>query len=215
MTNDAKGTGVAPRRRAPAKAIKAAAPHPRKVAAAPPLPPPGWYPDPVAPDTTRYWDGEGWTGEAESTQDTDAHRDPATVATTAGRISFHGRSMRVYGLSVEQIGVWRRIARQFETVSEPLPRNATKEMRETRQKHLQRALDRALDMVMSVLVDEPDQEWIETQLLTNKITLQQAIRVISLTIEDFTARNSTGDGADGPGNRAQRRAADTKARRRA
>jgi uncharacterized RDD family membrane protein YckC len=25
---------------------------------------PGWYPDPAAPDTQRYWDGEQWIGEA-------------------------------------------------------------------------------------------------------------------------------------------------------
>ncbi|NUS73078.1 MAG: RDD family protein [Corynebacteriales bacterium] len=24
---------------------------------------PGWYPDPAAPQTQRYWDGEGWIGE--------------------------------------------------------------------------------------------------------------------------------------------------------
>lgn len=32
-----------------------------------PLPPPGWYPDPSAPSSTRYWDGAQWT----------AHRAPA------------------------------------------------------------------------------------------------------------------------------------------
>ncbi len=29
-------------------------------AATPPLPPPGWYPDPANPTTMRWWDGSAW-----------------------------------------------------------------------------------------------------------------------------------------------------------
>ncbi len=221
MTNDAKGTTtVAPRKRAPTKATtgpaKTAAPRARKATAAPPpLPPAGWYPDPAAPDTTRYWDGEGWAAaDPEST--VDAHDWEKQTAAAAGRITFHGRSMRVHSLSVEQIGVWRRVARQFETANEPLPSRATDQMVETRKKHLARALDRAMEIILTVLVDESDQDWVETQLLTRRLSLNEAVKIISLAIEDFTARNSAEDNAEAPDrNRAQRRAADAKARRRA
>ncbi|MCP2325808.1 putative RDD family membrane protein YckC [Hamadaea flava] len=36
---------------------------------------PGWYPDPADPDTTRYWDGEGWADQQTE--------DPSTPAGTA------------------------------------------------------------------------------------------------------------------------------------
>lgn len=28
-----------------------------------PLPPPGWYPDPLSPDRERFWDGQSWTAQ--------------------------------------------------------------------------------------------------------------------------------------------------------
>jgi hypothetical protein len=177
MTNDAKGTTAAPRKRAPTKA----APRPRKAATTTPA--------------------------------TEAAVNPDGSTT----IDFQGRSMRVHSLTLEQIGVWRRVARQFETLNEPLPRNATEDMRAARAKSLQGVVDRCLDIVLSVLVDEADQEWIMTRMLGHQLTFTEAVPIISLAIEAFTARH--GDDPNQAVDKAEYQAAvrrgQAKARRRA
>ena len=34
-----------------------------------PLPPPGWYPDPLSPDRERFWDGQGWSAQTRELAD--------------------------------------------------------------------------------------------------------------------------------------------------
>jgi uncharacterized RDD family membrane protein YckC len=44
---------------------------------------PGWYPDPAAPETQRYWDGEQWVGAALPVEVPDPPTPPPAVATPA------------------------------------------------------------------------------------------------------------------------------------
>jgi hypothetical protein len=194
----------APRKRAPAKTAKAApskttkaalaTTRSRAAAAGAPTPPPGWYPDPAAPDMQRYWDGDGWVGTSLPVNDPAPAGPDAANPAPSGRILFQGRTMRVHNVSIEQIGVWRRIVRQFEGADEPLPADASDEVVMARSQRLQRLLDRTFDIILSMLVDEADIEWVETQLLTHELTLNQAVKIITLAIEEFKARQAPTNG---------------------
>jgi uncharacterized RDD family membrane protein YckC len=47
--------------------------------------PPGWYKDPVEPTTQRYWDGEGWLGEAIPAEATPPSGPPRLAGAPGGR----------------------------------------------------------------------------------------------------------------------------------
>lgn len=115
-------------------------------------------------------------------------------------IEFEGRRMLVRRPSIEQIAMYRRIAKQME---------ALKDREITTAKEGESVViifDRAAKMIESVLVDADDREWVQDQLLAGrKISdlvpiLRQAIDKIG---EQAAARKTTGPAARGRARRTR------------
>lgn len=206
MANQTTATKRAPAKKAAAAPAKASpakkAPAARKALSAVPdrpaqtstLPPPGWYVDPAAEHTKRYWDGEGWFGDS-LTLDAPTPAGPlapkASIPTQPAPagvgqapadgapevdlqfVVFGDRRIRTRPLDVDLVTVWNRIARRMSK-----PEALTAE-------NIGDTLDRALKMIQSIMADEADRDWLEDQLLEGTMTLQQASSIISKAVEQF------------------------------
>ena len=179
----------------------------------------GWYVDTDDPTLMRYWDGDAWLGgpipapttadPTTSGDDEDDDEDQAAAAAGPSTILFNGRTMAVRDVTAEQISVWQRIAEQLQAVNAAPPGEETADESQARKRRTAKALHRALKVIMSVLVHETDQEWVEDEMMAGHLTLEKAAEIVSLAVDAFTTKH------EGAPNRAARRAAaPPKARRR-
>lgn len=184
-----------------AKKTTPAAPRARKPATSPsaPLPSPGWYIDPAAPSTQRFWDGEGWTGDSIAATP-DELRDPALQFPQPQRldtlpITFRGHELIVQRPSPEQLVVWRRVATRMT--------DALHTGQQVTNQEAAQLLDRGISVITSVIANRVDKDWLEDQMLDGVLTLVQAAEVLNLTIDAFTGPQPAP--TTGPKPRARRR----------
>jgi hypothetical protein len=105
-------------------------------------------------------------------------------------ITFKGRSMWVRLPSPGALLVWERTIKKLQT----LPDGGWNGQ------EVILALERARRIVDSLLVNKADIEWLDDQMLTDDIGLEETADIIKMTIKAFAP-------AEGEGNREDRRAA--------
>lgn len=157
--------------------------------------------------------------KAPAAKTTPAPRKAAPRATTAvpkpkpeklapGTILFHGRVMKVHKLAAEQLGIWRRMQKRFVTLQGEMEaaraRAANGNPEEVAaalaviQERAGRALDQVIELITSVLADEVDHDWIESELLHKRMDLLEAANVITLAVQSFVDGHNTKAPNTGP-----------------
>jgi hypothetical protein len=94
---------------------------------------------------------------------------------TEREIEFRGRTMWAKLPSDEQILVYSRTLKQLDSP----------EAQSWNGEQALKALDRTLRIVQAVLVNRLDREWLEDEMLEERITLPDACQIIQLTAEAF------------------------------
>lgn len=89
-------------------------------------------------------------------------------------IEFRGRKMWVRLPRPEQILVWRRVLNQLQTVDESW--NGAQVLQ---------ALERTRKIIDSTLVHATDKDWLDDEMLDGTLTLIDAARLITMTLEAF------------------------------
>lgn len=132
-------------------------------------------------------------------QETVPAGDPGTGDQTAV-IVFGDRHMRVRQPGIEQIAMYRRIAKQMEALGSHQI-TTTKEG-----ENAVKLFDRAAKMIESVLVDEDDREWVEDQLLAGR-RISDLIPILRSAIdkigEQAAARQATAPATRGRARRTR------------
>lgn len=107
-------------------------------------------------------------------------------------IQFKGRTLWVRMPTPEQLLVWRRTLRKLEGVTDGGDWNAEQVMN---------ALERARSIVDSTLVNAPDVDWLDDEMLAKRADLKDVVEIIQMTVDRFA------EAAQSEGNRETRRAA--------
>lgn len=112
-------------------------------------------------------------------------------------ITWRGRTIRVKLPTIEQMTMYRRLARRFQELGEAAnaPGAEPMDMEEATGHY-----DRAVKLITSILVNRVDLEWLEDEMLEGKVRLPDAAELMRLAISELGERN-----APEP-NREQRRA---------
>lgn len=85
------------------------------------------------------------------------------------------RTMLVNAPTPEQLAVYQRTAARFD-----------RDLTTMSEAEASKALDRSVRVVVSVLADQADVEWVEDQFLDGNLTLVEAAAILTLTIEAFS-----------------------------
>lgn len=120
---------------------------------------------------------------------------PETAADPAESrpVDFYGRQIHVKRPTAEQIAVWQRVAKRFAAVDKDTMTNEA----------AMRSLDQAMRVVESTLADPEDMEWLEDQLLSGVLRLDQVMDIIGLVTDAWN--DNTAAPTNGPAPRARRR----------
>lgn len=97
------------------------------------------------------------------------------------------RTMRVKLPTPEQLAVWRRTVEWFERAGDNLTGEPA-----------QKALGRIVKIIMSVLADDADIEWVEDQLLDGQLTAVRAADILTLTVDQFADQAKNKAPKNGP-----------------
>jgi len=210
---------AAAKKAAPAKKTAKKAPAKASVPAAP-LPPPGWYLDPADQTQRRYWDGDGYIGDPISADVDPSGLGPPTGAAPTesdddgdparpkGTIEFRDRTMKVRMPTAEQLAVWKRLANRAQFIGtaaeppKPCPEckgsgcDTCHGTGSARPGEIMKLYDRALKIVMSVLVDEHDRDWVEDEFLEGRLEILAASEILTKTVDEMVkaknAKSGTG-----------------------
>jgi hypothetical protein len=115
----------------------------------------------------------------------------APVAMPEQEIEFAGRKLWVKMPSPEQLLVWKRTLVQLQNA----------DVSGWNGEQVMKALERTRKIIDSLLVHDADKEWLDDQMLDEKIGLMDTAGIINGTVTAFA------DAAEREGNRETRRAA--------
>jgi hypothetical protein len=110
-------------------------------------------------------------------------------------VDFHGRQIRVATPDEVQLAVIKMFADEYGDIKPGTRIELNKIISMSKQ---------AILCVQSVMIDEDDRQWVKEQLLARRIDLQAAMVILNDAMKQLRIVNS--------GNRAERRAAEKKAR---
>lgn len=113
-----------------------------------------------------------------------------TPAAATAVVEFRGRSINVVGPSPEQIAVYQLTADRFARLGDDMRAGKLDGVAAVK------ALARTIGIVKSVMADEHDREWIESELLDRRLTLQDVQPIVRDALDALAAAH---------GNREDRR----------
>lgn len=108
-------------------------------------------------------------------------------------IELKGRKMWARMPSPEQLLVWKRTLNQLQGA----------DVKGWNSAQVMKALERSRMIVDSLLVHEVDKEWLDDEMLADRLKMMEAASIIQLTVDAFAAA------AEAEGNRETQRAAKT------
>lgn len=110
-----------------------------------------------------------------------------------------GRSIEVNGKTIlvkqptgEQLAIWKRVATRMAKVTLTTADEASA------------AIDRILDIIMAVMPDEADHDWLETQLIKGTMDLHGAAQILQQALDAFGMGSAAAAPTTGPVARRRR-----------
>lgn len=132
-------------------------------------------------------------GSAE-TAEVDAATEPAGKPESRP-VDFYGRQIQAKRPTPEQVAVWQRVAKRFAAIDKDTMTNDS----------AMRSLDQAMRVVESTLADPDDMEWLEDQLLSGLMRLDQVVGIIGLVADAWNDNTAAAAPTNGPAPKARRR----------
>lgn len=122
-------------------------------------------------------------------------REPGTEVVTA-KVTFHDREITVTAPTPDQLAILYRLQATFTKASKQENMEASRAVK---------LLARALSVVLSIIPDDDDQDFVEDLILMGDATLEETLPIVTTAIEKLKKAN--------PSNREDRRAAEKAARK--
>ncbi len=118
-------------------------------------------------------------------------------------VTWRGRVIRVRLPTIEQMTMYRRLARTFQELGERATQPGAEPMD---MDEATRHYDRAVKLITSIMVNPADIEWLEDEMLEGRVRLPDAAELMREAIGKLGEKNATA------ANREERRAAAKRAR---